>query len=107
MGKSCGLFLLQIKSPELDTGRFGKDSEHRNREDRVCLVFMSGSVEDEHHFLLDCPAYSHIRQQYSHLFHQASSSVAAFLATDQPNVVGRCISTLVLHKYNLFWPVHC
>ncbi len=52
---------------------------------------MSGSVEDEHHFLFDCPAYSHIRQQYSHLFQQASSSVAAFLATDQPNVVGSCL----------------
>ena len=38
---------------------------------------MFGSVEDEHH----------IRQQYSHLFHQASPSVA----TDQPNVVGSCL----------------
>ncbi len=64
---------------------------------------MSGSVEDGHHFLFDCPAYSHIRQQYSHLLHQAS--VAAFLATDQPNVVA-VISRLVLHKDNLFWPVH-
>ncbi len=49
---------------------------------------MSGSVEDEHHFLFDCPADIHIRQQYSHLYYQASPSVATFLATDQPNVVG-------------------
>ena len=98
-GESHGLF-LQIKSPKLDTGR-----EHRNREDRVCLVCMSSSVEDKHHFLSDCSAYSHIRQQYSHLSHQASSSIAAFLATDQPNVVGRCISRLALHKDNVFWPV--
>ena len=70
------------------TGRFGKDSEHRSREERVCLVCMSGSVEDEHHFMFDCPAYSHICQQYSRLFHQASSSVAAFLANHQPNVAG-------------------
>ncbi len=63
-----------------------------SREDRVCLVCMSGSVEDEHH-LFDCVAYSHIRQQYSHLFHQASPSVAAFLATDQPNVVGSYLKT--------------
>ena len=54
---------------------------------------MSGLVEDEHHFLFDCPAYSHIRQQYSHLFHQASPSVATFLATDQPNVVGSYLKT--------------
>ncbi len=25
------------------TGRFGEDSEHCSREDRVCLVCMSGS----------------------------------------------------------------
>ena len=63
----------------------------------MCLVCMSDSVEDEHHFLFDCPAYSHIRQQYSHLlkgnFHQASPSVATFLATDQPNVVGSYLKT--------------
>jgi len=73
-------------------------SEHRSREDRVCLVCMSGSVEDEHYFLFDCPPYSHIRQQYSHLFHQASTSVAAFLATDQPNVVGGYLKTCVSQR---------
>ena len=83
------------------TGRFGKDSEHRSREERVCLVCMSGSVEDEHHFLFDCPAYCHIRQQYSHLFHQASSSVAAFLATDQPNVVGNYLKTCFAQRQSV------
>ncbi len=52
---------------------------------------MSGSVEDEHQFLFDCPAYSHVRQRDSHLFHQASPSVV--LATDQPNVVGSYLKT--------------
>ncbi|DBA98644.1 TPA: hypothetical protein ACH3X1_014430 [Trebouxia sp. C0004] len=37
--------------------------------------------------------FSHIRQQYSHLFHQASPSVAACLATDPPNVVGTYLKT--------------
>ncbi len=62
---------------------------------------MSGSVEDEHHLLFDCPAYSHIRQQYSHLFHQVSPSVATssnFLATDHPNVVGSCLKTYFAQK---------
>ena len=55
----CGCHGLHV-----DTGRFGKDSGHRSREDRVCLVCMSGSVEDEHLFLFDCPAcaYSHIQR---------------------------------------------
>ena len=42
-------------------------------EDRVCLVCMSGSVKDWHHFLWECAAYNHIHQQYSHLFHQRQS----------------------------------
>jgi len=80
----CGCHGLHV-----DTGRFGEHSEHCSKEDRVCLVCMSGSVEDERHFLFDCPAYSHIRQQYNHLFHQASPSVATFLA----NVVGSYLKT--------------
>ena len=79
----CGCHGLHV-----DTGCFGTGSAYHSREDRVCLVCMSGSVEDKHHFLFDCPTYSHIRQQYSHLFHQASPSVEIFLATDHPNVVG-------------------
>ena len=54
---------------------------------------MSGSVEDDHRFLFDCPTYNHMRQQYSHLFHSVSPLVAAFLATDQPNVVGSYLKT--------------
>ncbi len=49
------------------------------------LVCTTGSVDAEHPFLVDCPAYSHIRQQYSHLF-QHSSSVTAFLATGERSV---------------------
>jgi len=62
---------------------------------------MSGSVEDEHPFPVCCPAYSHIRQQYSHLFHQASSSVAAFLATDQPNEVGSYLKTCFAQRQSV------
>ena len=52
----------------------------------VWLVCTSHSHGDEHQVLFDCPAYSHTSQQYSHLLCQASSSIAAFLATDQPNI---------------------
>ena len=62
---------------------------------------MSSSVENEHHFLFDCPAYNHIRQQYSHLFHQASLSVATFLATNQPNVVGSYLKTCFAQRQSV------
>jgi len=84
---------MKEQHDHVDTGRFGKGSEQCSREDRVCLVCMSGSVEDEHLFLFDCPAYSCIRQQYSHLFHKTSSSIAAFLATEQLSVLGSYLKT--------------
>ncbi|DBA66069.1 TPA: hypothetical protein ACH3X2_003073 [Trebouxia sp. C0005] len=65
------------------------------------LVCLSGSVEEEHHRLFDCPANSHIQQQYSHLFHQASPSVAAFLATDQFNVVGSHLKTCFAQRQSV------
>jgi hypothetical protein len=39
---------------------------------------------------------------YSHLFRQASSSVAAFLATDQPNVLGRYLKTFFAQRQSVF-----
>ena len=55
---------------------------------------MSGSVQDEHHFLFDCTAYSHIRQQ-------ASPSEAAFLAIDHPNVVGIYLETCFAQRQSV------
>ena len=63
---------------------------HRRVFQIVCIFWVNRKRTP---FLFDCPAYSHIRQQYSHLFHQASSSVATFLATDQSNVVGSYLKT--------------
>jgi len=40
------------------------------------------------HLLIAC-----VQQYLSNLFHQASPSVATFLATDQPNVVGSYLRT--------------
>lgn len=34
-------------------GRFGERREHRSREESVCLVCLSGSVEDENHLLFN------------------------------------------------------
>ena len=52
---------------------------------------MSGSVEDEHRFLFDCPAYSHIRQQYSHL--PPGFPFSSSFSVDQPNRVDSYLET--------------
>ena len=61
---------------------------------------MSGSLEHKHQCLLDHPAYNPIRQQYSRL--SASPSVAACLATDQPNVVGTYLNTCFVQRQSVW-----
>ena len=72
----CGCHGLHV-----DTGRWvGLD-----RKDRLCQVCNSvQDVEDEHHFLFDCPAYSHIRLQHMHVFERVCT-VPEFLAWCEPN----------------------
>ena len=61
----------------VDTGRW-ENNIHLDRKDRLCLVFSSAQqVEDEHHFLFDCPAYSSIRASHASLF-QCACSVSDF-----------------------------
>jgi len=44
----------------VDTGRWA-DGVHLDNTQRLCLVCKSlDCVEDEQHFIFDCPAYSHI-----------------------------------------------
>ena len=53
----------------VDTGRWA-DGGHLDRTDRLCLVCKSlDYVEDEQHFVFDCPAYSHIRSQHLQIVH--------------------------------------
>ena len=60
----------------VDTGRFAKGGHRVEREDRVCLVCHSTVVEDEQHFLLDCPVYSLLQAQHAELFQDKPCTVA-------------------------------
>ena len=56
--------------------------------DRGCLVCNSpGCVDDEQHFIFDCPAYSHVRVMHMNLF-QCCCIVADFLSLCEPNACG-------------------
>jgi len=45
----------------IETGRWKRPQEAL--EERVCRVCMSGAVEDEKHFILDCNAYTNLRNE--------------------------------------------
>jgi hypothetical protein len=38
-------------------------------DERVCHLCDTKKVEDEKHFLLDCPAYTHIRSHFQNICH--------------------------------------
>ena len=46
---------------EIERGRYTKTQ----REDRICKICDSGEVEDENHFLIQCPAYKYLREMYN------------------------------------------
>ena len=71
----------------VDTGRW-ENNVHLDRKDRLCLVCSSAQqVEDEHHFLFDCPAYSSIRASHANLF-QCACSVSDFFDSCEANASG-------------------
>ena len=97
----CQCFGLQV-----DIGRF----EQISRSHRVCQVCHAQVVEDEQHFLFDCPAYSHIRVKHMSLFQH--ESVATLLSTSQHSLLGRYVRKCFFHrKFMLRNPVidvsHC
>ena len=64
-------FRIGICPLRIETGRYecvGR-SKGIKAEDRICLCCDRNEVEDEYHFLLCCPAYSHIRQPFIQSVH--------------------------------------
>ena len=71
----------------VDTGRWS-DNVHLDRQDRLCLVCKSSQhVEDEQHFLFECPVYSSVRLRHASWF-QDVSSVPDFFVKWIPMLVG-------------------
>ena len=51
-------YVIEIERKERSTGELRRGRWVREKEwERVCLVCLSDRVEDEKHFLLDCPRY--------------------------------------------------
>ena len=78
----CQCFGLQV-----DIGRFEQISRHC----RVCQVCFTKVVEDEQHFLFECPAYSHIRARHLCFFEHADVCLAYLLNTSQHSLLGRYV----------------
>jgi hypothetical protein len=69
----------------IETGRWSNEAQKA----RLCPACTSASIEDEHHFVFECPAYSSIRSKpkYRGLF-QEPRSLSAVLQNDSPLICG-------------------
>ena len=84
----------------VDTGRW-EDNTHLDRKDRLCVMSRSAQqVEDEHHFLFDCPMYSSIRASHASVF-QRACSVSDFFANCEANACGGFIRSCVSLRSNI------
>ena len=64
------------------------------------LHYKSECVEDEHHFLFDCPAYAHIRYNHATLFH-GIQTVSAVVNNDNPCLLGRYLRQCFEHRQSV------
>eukprot|EP00245_Coleochaete_scutata_P005250 TRINITY_DN18672_c1_g1_i2.p1 TRINITY_DN18672_c1_g1~~TRINITY_DN18672_c1_g1_i2.p1 ORF type:complete len:103 (-),score=15.15 TRINITY_DN18672_c1_g1_i2:136-444(-) len=59
-----------------------------SRDMRLCCHCDMGKVEDEAHFLFECPLYYEIRGRYHFLFCYAERDIAKFVNHPEMDVVG-------------------
>ena len=74
-----GISQLRLSAHQLRivTGRYS-----HNRIDtsmRLCSLCDRSDIEDEYHFVIICPAYSHLRQQYINPYYYRHPSVYKFI----------------------------
>ena len=82
----------------VDTRRVAKDGHRFEKEDRFCQVCHSTVVEDKQHFLLGCPAYSHLRAEHAELFQATPCTVASVINNSNPNLLGRHLRLCFAHR---------
>lgn len=89
----CGCHGLHV-----DTGRFKAVGQKVDREQRFCLVCASGTAEDEHHFLFDCPAYCSIRDRLTAIFWRPAPTMSSFFALHDPRVIAKFLHECFAHR---------
>jgi hypothetical protein len=65
-------------------------------DERVCHLCNTKKVEDEKHFLLDCPAYSHIRSHFQNICH--TTNLSNLLTQQKYGDLGNILLILFEHR---------
>jgi hypothetical protein len=92
----CTSFPLAIQ-----VGRCSKNKTPRSqRFCEACAPLGHKYVEDDKHFLLECPAYSHIRNIFPLIFTPSASPLSVINHKDQ-RMLGKAIHTMIMHRKSL------
>jgi hypothetical protein len=65
-------------------------------DQRVCYLCYTKKVEDEKHFLLDCPAYTHIRSHFQNICH--TTNLPNLLTQEKYSDLGNLLLMLFEHR---------
>ena len=63
--------------------------------ERICHLCENMNIEDEKHFLLECPSYTHIRSQFHNLF--CTTDLPSLLTCQNYRALGTLLSKLFEH----------
>ncbi len=85
--KLISRFRCECHGLHVDTGRLLPVAHQVPREQRHCIFCTSGSAEDEHHFVFDCPAYCAIRNKLTDIFWGPAPTLSSFLTLHDPKVM--------------------
>ena len=61
--KAFAQFRLGAHRLRIETDRFNSKQEYIPPENRICKMCNLNCIEDETHFLIECPAYSLLREE--------------------------------------------
>jgi len=92
----CGCHGLHV-----DTGRLLPLTQQVPREQRHCVFCVSGSAEDEHQFVFDCPAYCAIRNRFTNIFWGPAPTSSSFFTLHDPKVIVKFLRECFEHRNSL------
>ena len=96
--------ILQL---ELETGRY-KGNE---RAQRLCRICNNGSVEDQYHFILNCPAYNirrgifieKVKERIDNWDNLDETNKFICLFNKQPRLLGKFVRDIFLYRKSLIY----
>ena len=106
------LFVLSSSKKKINIAKIRTNSHELHSEtgrlavpktpwmERFCHLYENTNIEDENHFLLECPAYNDIRSQFQNLC--CNTDLPNLLHCQNYSELGRLLSKIFEHRNKIF-----